>query len=231
MGKEITERSSFIDTKDVNVEKMAAIGVVTGVGNNRFAPNNNLTREQAAVVLSRLAKAVGEPLTKKAASFADTASISSWAIEPVGEVQAAGIMSGVGSNRFAPKNPYTREQSIITIIRIYNIVSDKSAQTSIEMYSDFPTVPDFGAFAGKAVIDVSEITGNTSKSTFYTYSSVPFSSSIIDDYFKFLLSLGFEYTSSHNRNSYIQVYNPKTDIIVGCAPDDANIFIQVNVPL
>ena len=29
-------------------------------------------------------------------------------------------MSGVGDNTFAPQNPYTREQSIITILRLFN---------------------------------------------------------------------------------------------------------------
>lgn len=51
-GEEITERKTFDDTNDVNVEKMAAVGVVDGVGNNRFTPDELLTREQAAVMLS-----------------------------------------------------------------------------------------------------------------------------------------------------------------------------------
>ena len=121
-GKTITDRETFDDTKDVNVEKMAAIGVVSGVGDNKFAPDDKLTREQAAVMLARLADAIGKPLAKKAATFADNASISSWAIEQVGQIQAAGIMGGVGNNTFAPKDPYTREQSIITIMRLYDVV-------------------------------------------------------------------------------------------------------------
>ena len=121
-GKEITKRKTFTDTKDVNVEKAAAINVVSGIGNNLFDPNANLTREQAAAMLSRLADAIDKPLTKQAATFADNTTISSWAIEAVGQVQTAGIMSGVGNNTFAPKDPYTREQSIITMIRLWNIV-------------------------------------------------------------------------------------------------------------
>jgi hypothetical protein len=113
---EITERITFADIDDVNVEKMAAIGVVSGVGGNRFDPDANLTREQAAVMLAQLAVAVGKPFDKQAAArFADNSSIASWAIERVGQVQAAGIMSGIGNNMFAPKQPYTREQSIITV--------------------------------------------------------------------------------------------------------------------
>ena len=119
---EITGRSTFTDTNDVNVQKAASIGVVTGVGDNKFDPDAQLTREQAAVMLARLADAVGKPLAASAPTFADNAQISSWATEQVGQIQAAGIMSGVGSNTFAPKDPYTREQSIITIMRLFGVV-------------------------------------------------------------------------------------------------------------
>ena len=121
-GEEITKRKNFNDTDDINVEKMAAVNVVSGIGNNLFDPDANLTREQAAAMLSRLAEAIGKPLQKQAATFSDNAAVSSWAFESVGQVQTVGIMGGIGNNTFAPKDPYTREQSIITMIRLWNIV-------------------------------------------------------------------------------------------------------------
>jgi predicted outer membrane repeat protein len=119
---EITGRTTFTDTNDVNVQKAAYIGVVSGVGDNRFDPNAQLTREQAAVMLARLADAIGKPFAAQAPTFADNSLVSSWAVDGVGAVQAAGIMSGVGDNRFAPQDPYTREQSIVTILRVFNAV-------------------------------------------------------------------------------------------------------------
>ena len=123
VGGEIVARVTFNDTSDVNVEKAAGIGVVTGVGGGNFAPYDILTREQAAVMLARLARAVRQsPLPQQAATFADNAEISAWAIEGVGQIQAAGIMGGVGNNMFAPQEPYTREQSIITILRLFDLL-------------------------------------------------------------------------------------------------------------
>jgi len=119
---EISGRASFVDTNDVNVEKAAYIGIISGVGDNRFDPAGTLTREQAAVMLSRLAEALGSPLPAQEVAFADNGSIASWAIDGVGRVQAAGIMGGVGDNRFAPQQSYTREQSIVTIMRMLDIV-------------------------------------------------------------------------------------------------------------
>ena len=122
ISEEIAERKTFIDTNDDNVRKMAAVGVVEGVGEDRFDPDGILNREQAATMLSRLAIALGKPLPIHAAAFADNGNISSWAIQGAGQVQAAGIMTGVGNNTFAPISPYTREQSIITMIRLWDIV-------------------------------------------------------------------------------------------------------------
>ena len=128
---EITARTTFIDTDDVNVEKAASVGIVSGVGDNRFDPNGTLIREQAAVMLSNLADAFGQPFPKQAATFADNNSASSWALDGIGKVQAAGIMSGVGDSRFAPKQQYTREQSIITILQIFEVMQEMEAATQI----------------------------------------------------------------------------------------------------
>ena len=84
-GNEITGRQSFDDTSDTNVEKAASVGIVNGVGNNKFDPLASLTREQAATMLSRLAAALDKPLPAQASTFADNASISSWAIDAVGQ--------------------------------------------------------------------------------------------------------------------------------------------------
>ena len=97
---------------------MAALGVVNGVGGGRFDPDARLTREQAATMLARLAAAMGKPMEKQTAAFADADSVSPWAAEAVGQMQAGGVMNGTGDNQFSPKGEYTREQSIITMLRL-----------------------------------------------------------------------------------------------------------------
>ena len=116
------EKAPFTDTQDENVAKMAKVGVVNGMGDGTFAPDAKLTREQAATMLSRLAYAVGEPLAAGSPNFADNGSISDWAFAAVGQVQAAEIMKGVEDNLFAPQRDYTREQSILTMDRLFNLV-------------------------------------------------------------------------------------------------------------
>jgi len=119
---EITGRIDFIDTNDEVVRKAAYIGVMQGIGGGRAAPSNDLTREQAAVMLARLAEAFGQPLPDNSASFSDMSSVSDWAVTAVGRVQAADIMLGVGGNTFDPQGQYTREQSIVTALRLFELL-------------------------------------------------------------------------------------------------------------
>jgi hypothetical protein len=67
-----------------------------------------------------MADVTGKPLPKKASAFKDNDKISAWAIESVGQMQTSGIMGGTGNNTFSPKGAYTREQSIITLLRLYD---------------------------------------------------------------------------------------------------------------
>ncbi len=40
----------------------------------------------------------------------------------VEKAAAVGIVNGIGNNMFAPKQSYTKEQSIITILRIFKLL-------------------------------------------------------------------------------------------------------------
>jgi len=136
---EITGRISFSDTTDINVEKAAYIGVVSGMEDNNFNPNGTLTREQAAVMLARLAYAAEEPLRhgrNLVADFTDSHEIAAWAVESIDSIVSAGIMGGVDDYRFAPRQTYTREQSIVSIMRLFTHVQIRNV--------DMPTPGELG---------------------------------------------------------------------------------------
>lgn len=102
------------------IPQLAYLGVITGVGNGKFDPDGQLTREQAATILSRLAGVLGIKLEEAEPTFGDNGAISSWATDAVGEMQASGIMGGVGDNQFSPQGTYSWEQSIATLMRLYD---------------------------------------------------------------------------------------------------------------
>jgi len=116
---QITGRNTFEDTDDENVEKAAYIGLVIGIGNNLFAPDENFTRQEAATLLTRLADVIERPFPREAPTFSDNSEIASWAFDAVGHAQAAEIMIGIGNNTFNPSGTFTREESIVTMLRMF----------------------------------------------------------------------------------------------------------------
>lgn len=116
--KEISGRVKFDDNVLLSVEKLAYEGIVHGLGNNKFNPDGKIKREEAAVILSKLSEKLGMNLSSGDISFTDSQSISTWAIDDVKKVYTAKIMQGVSEKRFSPKSHYTKEQAIVTLIRL-----------------------------------------------------------------------------------------------------------------
>ena len=104
-------------------------GIVSGMEDNCFHPDDKITREQMAVIVQNLAAASGVQLTaiRDGITFKDRNSISDWAAEAVNKAVEAGILSGMnesGNNGavlhyFRPKADTTRAQAakVISILR------------------------------------------------------------------------------------------------------------------
>lgn len=52
-------------------------------------------------------------------SYADESEISDWAKSSVACMNVMGIMKGVSETEFSPKEPYTVEQAIAAMVRLY----------------------------------------------------------------------------------------------------------------
>ena len=84
-------------------------GIVGGYGNGMFGPNDNITREQLAVMLWRYA---GSPAaTHKELLFNDTDEISGYALEALRWAVENDIISGYGDGRLGPQGLATRAQT------------------------------------------------------------------------------------------------------------------------
>jgi len=120
---------AFSDTTNPNVMHMAGIGVVLGYpnpnGTTSFRPKNEISRQEAAVILCRLIEAlIGQELPISDPTFTDVKhdEQNKWSYYYIGKIQAAKIMGGVGDNKFDPFGKYTREQSIVTLMRVWDYV-------------------------------------------------------------------------------------------------------------
>jgi hypothetical protein len=87
-------------------------GIVSGIGANKFAPEDNITREQMAAVLWHYAQYAGIklPATKAYPAFADEADIAGYAQDAVAALVKAGIISGKPYNLLDPQGNATRAE-------------------------------------------------------------------------------------------------------------------------
>ena len=129
--------SSFTDTDNAHIKILNEAGIISGKSKTEFAPDDLLTREEAAVIINRMVnKTIPVPVTEMYFNFDDEASISDWASNSIQVMCNMGVMNGVGENKFAPQDTYTTEQAIATIVRVY---AAQSANTGIIGETDKPT--------------------------------------------------------------------------------------------
>lgn len=96
-------------------------GIVSGISNDLFAPNANITREQMAVILNKFATSQGIELKKiNRANFTDSDAISDWAKDSVDALSQAGIINGRTNGSFDPKGTATRAEIASMLVNFLN---------------------------------------------------------------------------------------------------------------
>lgn len=118
--------NTFSDTYDSDVLAAYALGIVSGRGGGIFDPNGSITRQEAAVMLSRTAQLLGMQ-SKAGENFSDADNFATWAAEGIAYVSGltdyesgTKVMGGIGDGRFSPLAGYTTEQAIVTSLRLYH---------------------------------------------------------------------------------------------------------------
>ena len=135
LGAEIPEditENPFSDVTEQDVLVLNKIGVINGKGDGLFAPNDNLTREEAATILYRMTTFLNmqTPETKEFVYYIDENLVSDWAKDAVYAMRTLGVMQGTDDFEFSPEETFTIEQAIATVLRIYSeeyrVYSDKN---------------------------------------------------------------------------------------------------------
>ena len=87
------------------------LGISNGVGDNKFAPDKEITREEMVTLIYNYLKSVGkvdEEITETA--FTDNDAISDWAKAGVAFASSKGYVNGKGNNIFDPNGDATRAE-------------------------------------------------------------------------------------------------------------------------
>lgn len=113
--------SPFTDISSPTVSSLYQSGIISGKSETMFAPNDYITREEAATILYRMARFmnIDLPDVTDGVYFVDEAEISDWALTAVKVMREMGVMNGTSDNIFSPDDVYTVEQAIVTMVRLY----------------------------------------------------------------------------------------------------------------
>ena len=98
------------------VQKAFKAGYIKGNGDNTFKPNNPITREEVAVIITSIMNNKQENL-EKIFWYKDYDMISSWATSSLEGAVSNGYM-GVLDTHLRPKDNITRAESVVTLQRV-----------------------------------------------------------------------------------------------------------------
>ncbi|OKQ00036.1 S-layer homology domain-containing protein [Paenibacillus sp. P46E] len=120
--------SPFADVKNTDwysgaIQTAYAYKLISGFEDGTFRPNDQITREQAMVVIAKAMKITTlksklpvEPTDAILRPYTDAADASRWALSSMADSIQAGVVSGRTSTEFAPKAYLTRAE-VTTIIQ------------------------------------------------------------------------------------------------------------------
>lgn len=134
-------KNPFTDIKGHMFEKeilaLAKEGLVAGYGEGKFGPDDILTREQMAQVLTNAFKFKA---TKTKTIFTDVDK-NSWAYNAINALEENGVTAGTGSNKYSPQMHVTREQYSQFLYNSINAV-EKEAKPEVKPETKPETKPE-----------------------------------------------------------------------------------------
>lgn len=117
-NKKIENKNNFKDIEKNRwsyeaIDFLYSKDIVKGKTNNKFYPSENMTREEAAVLTSRILDYRNIPRMENNNSsliFNDHKEISNWALKEIEVLKRNSLLKGYMDNNFKPKNKITRAE-------------------------------------------------------------------------------------------------------------------------
>lgn len=122
-----TPVGSFADVKPGkwyynDIMAASYFGIISADSSNRFYPEQAITREEIALIITKTLEAAGRSLDGYANSvlekFYDKDQISPYAVASVASLVGEGVLTGVTDSSIAPRNSATRAQAAVFIYRV-----------------------------------------------------------------------------------------------------------------
>ncbi|OMD65195.1 hypothetical protein BSK48_23760 [Paenibacillus odorifer] len=114
--------SSFKDSAKIPawaksfVAQAVALQIISGYDDGTFRPTQELTRTELAVMVVRALGITVDP--KATLTFNDAKDVPAWAVPYIAAAAEAGIVNGIGQNRFAPNQVASRAEAVTIILNL-----------------------------------------------------------------------------------------------------------------
>lgn len=99
-------------------------GYISGYADNTLRPNNPISREEAAVIVSRLME-LGKTDNAEARAFGDAGDIASWSLDAIGSLVKLKLLSGYPDGQFMPDKPLTRAEAVTLLNHAIKLTLDE----------------------------------------------------------------------------------------------------------
>ncbi|WP_314588585.1 S-layer homology domain-containing protein [Paenibacillus terrigena] len=116
-AKAFADQSSIPAWASEAVAQAVELGLIQGYADQRFMPNQPISRAEMATMVARALKLSTDASVRT--SFADDKQIPAWAIGAIDAAVQQGWIQGRGSNQFAPNAPTTRAESITVLLKAF----------------------------------------------------------------------------------------------------------------
>jgi hypothetical protein len=129
------------------IEWAVAAGILKGDGNGTFRPDDEITRQDVAVILYRYVDehlGMAFDMQDTHVVYADAVDIAAYAARAVDKFSSAGILSGA-DGAFNPTDPATRAQ-VAKIITQYALLLDSAYDKPAEALPETTDEPETTAF-------------------------------------------------------------------------------------
>lgn len=138
-----TEKGTFLDVAKSHwaseaIEALCAEGVLSGMGDGSFAPEQVVTRGEAAKII---ALAFGINASETELTFSDVTA-ESWQYPYVSALYAAEITTGKSDTKYGVDDGVTREDLAVLLYRVLNRYDDKQ-ETTAKTFADDAAIADY----------------------------------------------------------------------------------------
>lgn len=148
------------------IDFIAARGITSGIGDNKFGPDTKLTRAQFVVLLMNAYQinTQNQVDLSQIQNFSDAG--NTYYTNHLKAARSLGIVNGIGNNLFAPEQEITRQEMFVMLhnaLKVIDEVPEIVTSKDLSSFNDANQIDDWANEAFKTLVNAGIVTGSNNK--------------------------------------------------------------------